>query len=175
MRPRQIRRSIWRAQRSPSSANSDVFSSSVDLTGSGRRYAYAIARIGAQVADALEYAAEQGIIHRDVKPSNILLDLCGTAWVTDFGLAKVYGAATKTRPSLDSRAAGCGKQPYGHIALLSENAASGRLTDQLSPGISIFSSWAAIRSFSSARASICRIRSLVTPISAPTSFSVSGS
>ena len=72
-------------------AHTDIFSSSTDLTGSGRRYAIAIARLGAQVADALEYAAEQGIIHRDVKPSNILLDLCGTAWVTDFGLAKVFG------------------------------------------------------------------------------------
>ncbi|HEX4588400.1 MAG TPA: serine/threonine-protein kinase, partial [Gemmataceae bacterium] len=52
------------------------------------RYFREVARIGAQAGDALDYAHGQGILHRDVKPSNLLLDTQGILWVADFGLAK---------------------------------------------------------------------------------------
>lgn len=49
------------------------------------------ASLGLQIADALSYAHGKNILHRDVKPSNILVDESGTAWITDFGLAKISG------------------------------------------------------------------------------------
>jgi WD40 repeat protein/serine/threonine protein kinase/Flp pilus assembly protein TadD len=58
------------------------------VSGSDSRYWRSVARIGVQVAEALEYAHGQGIFHRDIKPSNLLMDMKGTVWVTDFGLAK---------------------------------------------------------------------------------------
>ncbi|MGW1559923.1 serine/threonine-protein kinase [Streptomyces sp. NPDC002144] len=56
----------------------------------------ATAALGSELADALAHAHEEGIIHRDVKPSNILLDASGRPHLTDFGISRRLDATTRT-------------------------------------------------------------------------------
>jgi serine/threonine-protein kinase len=57
----------------------------------GREFYRTAARLIAEAADALEHAHGVGIVHRDVKPGNLLLDAAGKVYVSDFGLAR-FGA-----------------------------------------------------------------------------------
>jgi serine/threonine protein kinase len=97
----------WRLSDTFSPSSSSVVFPGVRESGKKRRaFWQSVARIGVQAAEALEHAHQQGVLHRDVKPSNLLLDTRGNVWVTDFGLAKMILGTLRYMPpeAFDGRA-----------------------------------------------------------------------
>lgn len=79
--------------RSPITSTASDRQSSGSIVSSSSRtgndcYYRNVARIGMQVAQAIDYAHKKGILHRDIKPANLILDQNSNVWVADFGLAK---------------------------------------------------------------------------------------
>src|SRR5689334_3596846 len=76
-----------------------------------------------QLASALTYAHEQGVIHRDIKPVNVLMDRSGRAILSDFGIAKVLAS---TKDQLTRPGAGVGTPEYMSTEQCMGGAVDGR-------------------------------------------------
>jgi serine/threonine protein kinase len=101
-----------------------------EVLASGRLSDRAILAIGISICEALEHAHEQGVIHRDVKPSNVLLPTRPLspghpAKLTDFGVARIVGGDSLTRTG----------DVVGTLAYMAPEQAEGR---ECGPAVDLF-------------------------------------
>lgn len=86
-----------------------------------------------QILDALQYAHEHGLIHRDIKPQNVIVNEHGIAKLTDFGIAREVSASTLTFD---------GKNVIGSVHYISPEQARGErvseASDIYSVGITLY-------------------------------------
>jgi serine/threonine protein kinase len=87
-----------------------------------------------QIADALDYVHQQGIIHRDIKSSNVLLDAEGTPYLTDFGIARTTNDITRLTSTGDV----LGTVDYVAPELFEPNQKANALSDLYSLGVLLF-------------------------------------
>ncbi len=89
------------------------------VSGDGPLHPDAVARLGAELAEALSAVHRCGVVHRDLKPGNVLLDEGGHARLSDFGCAHLESQALLTRP----------EDPLTAVSFLPPEVIEGQIAD----------------------------------------------
>ena len=92
----------------------------------GRLGPDAVVRMGIRILAAVDHAHKNGIVHRDIKPQNILVDSQGIVKVADFGIARMKARQTTRMPDANSSSA------LGSVHYISPEQASGEVADEKS-------------------------------------------
>jgi len=119
-----------------------------------------------EIAGALDFVHEEGYVHRDIKPGNILFDKQGHAYLSDFGVAKVVSEEADSKQSQGLTGTGMviGTQGYMPLEMLLGQSVDGR-ADQFALAVVVYEALSGSRPFAGDTAAECAISmNTTTPV-----------